>query len=367
MYLSGAELVLSATDLSNFLSCRHLTALEMAAALGKRRRPHWDDPLLEILFARGLAHEKAYVTSLQAEGRQIVTLADMKERDAAVAQTLDAMRSGADVIVQGALRDGRWYGRPDVLQRVPKASGLGAWSYEVWDTKLARETRAGTILQLGLYSEMLATAQGGRPEHFYVVTPDPAVPVTKYRVDHYAAYFRLVRAQMEATVAQDDAAVAAANYPEPVDHCDVCVWSSECNQKRHQDDHLSLVAGISRVQRRELESRSVTTLAQLAALALPLPFKPKRGSADAYIRVREQARVQFESRGKTPPIFELRECEDGKGLSRLPEPSPGDLFLDLEGGRFAAEGGRENLFGVMTLRPGSAATYRRHSALTEHE
>ena len=26
------------------------------------------------------------------------------------------MRSGVDVIVQGALRDGRWYGRPDVLE-----------------------------------------------------------------------------------------------------------------------------------------------------------------------------------------------------------------------------------------------------------
>src|SRR6185437_2790761 len=161
MQLSGAELLLSATDLSNFLSCRHLTALEMAAALAKRQRPHWDDPLLEILFARGLAHEKAYVASIQAAGRELVTLEDVKERDAAVAQTLDAMRGGADVIVQGALRDGRWYGRPDVLRRVQKPSGLGAWSYEVSDTKLARETRAGTILQLGLYSEMLTTAQDG--------------------------------------------------------------------------------------------------------------------------------------------------------------------------------------------------------------
>src|SRR5438132_1963262 len=272
MQLSGDELILSATDLSNFLSCRHLTALEMAAALGKRRRPNWDDPLLEILFARGLAHEKAYVASLQAAGRKIVTLADVKERDAAVAQTLDAMRSGADVIVQGALRDGRWYGRPDVLQRVPKASSLGAWSYEVSDTKLARETRAGTILQLGLYSEMLATAQGGRPEHFYVVTPDPTAPVHKYRVDDYAAYFRLIRAQMEATVAQDDEAIAAANYPEPVDHCEVCAWSSQCNKKRPLDHRLTLVAGISRLQRRELESRDVTTLAQLANVPLPLPF-----------------------------------------------------------------------------------------------
>jgi predicted RecB family nuclease len=365
MRASGNELILSATDLSHFLSCRHRTALEMAEAHGKRQRPKWDDPFLELLFKRGLEHEKAYVESLQTNGRQIVDLSDVKERDAAVARTLDAMRSGADVIVQAALSDGRWYGRPDVMRRVEQASGLGAWSYEVTDTKLARETRAGTILQLGLYSEMLGTAQGGRPEHFHVVTPDPAVPMHTYRVDDYAAYFRLICAQMQETVAEDDELVAATNYPEPVDHCDVCPWSSGCNKKRHRDDHLSLVAGISRLQRRELESRDVSTLADLAKLPLPLAFKPKRGAVETYVRVREQARVQLESRGKTPPVHELRLFEEGEGLSRLPEPSPGDVFLDLEGDLFAAQGGREYLFGVVTIDRSNAPVYRRFWAFTE--
>jgi predicted RecB family nuclease len=129
------------------------------------------------------------------------------------------------VIVQVALRDGRWYGRPDVMRRVETPSNLGPWSYEVADTKLARETRAGTILQLGLYSELLGAAQGVRPEYFHVVTPDPE-PVHRYRTDDYAAYFRWIRTQMEGIVARDYDAVAAAHYPEPVEHCDVCPWSS---------------------------------------------------------------------------------------------------------------------------------------------
>ncbi len=362
---NGIEL--SATDLSNFLSCRHRTALEMAEAQGKRRRPKWDDPLLEILFKRGLEHEKAYVASLQSDGLQILDLRDVKEPDAAVAQTLDGMRSGADVVVQAALRDGRWYGRPDVMRRVERSSDLGAWSYEIADTKLARETRAGTILQLGLYSEMLSVAQGRPPERFYVVTPDAETPIHAYRVNDYAAYFRLVRAQMRETVAQDDEVIAAANYPEPVDHCDVCPWSSECNKKRHLDDHLSLVAGIARLQRRELESRKVTTLAALAKLPLPLDFKPKRGAAETYVRVREQARVQLDSRGKTPPLYEPRPLEDGEGLCRLPEPSPGDVFLDLEGDLFAADGGREYLFGVVTIDAAGIPVYRGIWAFTGHD
>ncbi len=339
----------------------------MAEAEGRRKRPKWDDPLLEILFKRGLEHEKSYVESLQSDDRRIVELADIKERDAVVAQTLDAMRSGADVIVQAGLRDDGWYGRPDVMRRVEKPSGLGAWSYEIVDTKLARETCAGTILQLGLYSAMLGIAQGKLPEHFYVVTPDPETPIHTYRVDDYAAYFRLVRAQMQETVAQDDSVVAAANYPEPVDHCDVCPWSSECNKKRRLDDHLSLVAGIARIQRRELESREVSTLAALAKLPLPLDFKPKRGAVETYVRVREQARVQFDSRGKTPPLYEPRSVEGGEGLCRLPEPSPGDVFLDLEGDLFAAEGGREYLFGIVTIDPDGQPVYRSVWAFTAHE
>lgn len=360
-------LSLSATDLSNFLSCRHLTALDMAEAYGKRERPMWEDPLLDLLFKRGLEHEAKYVESLRTDGKRIVDLSEAKGREEKLKQTLDAMRAGADVIVQGALCNGRWYGKPDVMQRLEKPSSLGSWSYEISDTKLARETRAGTVLQLSLYSEMLGIAQGLRPEHFYVVTPNPDGPVTKYRVDDYAAYFRLIRAQMEATVALGDATIAATNYPEPVDHCDVCAWSGDCKHKRRLDDHLSLVAGISRLQRHELETQQVTTLAHLAKVPLPLPFKPTRGGADTYVRVREQARLQFESRGKVPPLHELRTCEAGAGLSRLPEPSPGDVFLDLEGDPYAVEGGREYLFGVVTVDATGVPSYRSFWAFTDQE
>ena len=96
--------------------------------------------------------------------------------DDAVARTLDAMRAGVNVILQPALRSGRWFGRPDVLRRVETPSGFGAWSYQVIDTKLAKETRGGTVLQLALYSEMLGLVQDAIPETFQVVTPDPDEP-----------------------------------------------------------------------------------------------------------------------------------------------------------------------------------------------
>ena len=358
---------LSATDLANFLGCRHRTGLDMAAALGKRTRPHFDDPLLDLLIERGRKHEAAYVESLRTAGREIIDLTTVGDPPLLVAQTVAAMNAGADVIVQAGLQADRWFGKPDILRRIEVPSDLGSWSYEVDDTKLSRETRAGTILQLGLYSEILAGIQGICPEQFHVITPDPDTPKHTYRFDDYGAYFRLMKRLLEETVALGEETILAMYYPEPVEHCDICSWTVDCKHRRRDDDHLSLVAGIARLQRRELESREVRTLASLAGLPLPLGFRPRRGSVDGLTRMREQARLQLESKGLTPPLHQLRPFEDGAGLCRLPEPSPGDIFLDLEGDPVAVEGGREYLFGLVTVGAGGEPVYRSFWAFTDRE
>ena len=349
---------LTPTELSSFLSCHHRTALEMSAVKQKIERPKFDDPQLDALFKRGLDFEAEHVESLKKNGLgNVVTLADVKDREEAIAKTIAAIKNGVDLIVQGALGNERWYGRPDILKRVDPG-------YEVIDTKLARDTKGGTVLQLALYSELLAEIQGHRPEHFHVVTPDK--PET-YRLDEYAAYFRLQRDRVLAFAEdqpgiQRDEVLAAENYPEPVDHCDICPWTGQCTKRRRTDDHLSFVAGISRTQRRELTARQIETMKALAALQIKpaLAFRPKRGAAETYVRVREQARVQVEARTTGGPVYELlpivlpTEKEPGQGLCRLPEPSDGDIFLDLEGDPFvgptsgpAMLRGREYLFGVV--------------------
>src|SRR6187549_2009732 len=138
-------LALSATDVSNSVACGHLTGLEMSAVLGLRKRPYRHDPLGDLLKARGLEHEKAYVDHLKARGREVLDLSALRDPAPAAAATLEAMRTGQDVIVQAALLDatGRWNGRPDVLLRT-NTPGHWPWSYEAVDTKLAQETRGGT-------------------------------------------------------------------------------------------------------------------------------------------------------------------------------------------------------------------------------
>lgn len=108
----------------------------------------------------------------------------------------------------------------------------------------------------------------------------------------------------------------------------------------------------------------MATLMALATMPLPLTFRPKRGAPESYQRVREQARVQLEAR-PDKRVFELLEVVGGQGFCRLPEPSPGDLFLDLEGDPFAGPvagppmlRGREYLFGVATIGDSGDPAYR---------
>jgi hypothetical protein len=121
-----------------------------------------------------LEHEKAYIESLRSKGIAVVDLSNETEEVAGEA-TWAAMKSGADAIVQATLGSGDWRGRTDVLLRVEqieKPSRLGNWSYEVVDCKLARETKAETILQLCLYSELVTELQGLEPEFFHVIRPN---------------------------------------------------------------------------------------------------------------------------------------------------------------------------------------------------
>jgi uncharacterized protein len=291
------------------------------------------------------------------------------------------MRRSVDVIVQAPLGNDRWSGYADLLIKVPVGSHLGDWSYEAHDTKLARETRAGAILQLCVYTELVGELQGLTPEHFVVVTPAGS---HTYRFDEVAAYYRLVKAQLGRHVVGDGASSErAVTYPDPVDHCGVCRWWPVCNQQRRADDHIQFVANLSRSHTRELEREGITTMTALADWAVPQTFKPTHGSRRTFVALQDQARLQQEQRQTNKPIFtvlpvEAHEAQDGtplprRGLKRLPEPSSADLYLDLEGDPFArnvfggeaGEGSREYLFGLGWMNAAGEFQFRGYWAFTD--
>ncbi|MEO8184042.1 MAG: TM0106 family RecB-like putative nuclease [Deltaproteobacteria bacterium] len=360
MHLEDAQLHFRATDLSSYSACQHATLLEREVARGRLERPHWNDPAKQLLAERGIQHEDRYRRLLEARhGEPVFRVPGAipkttEQWQRATERTVEALRAGPRVIYQAPLAGAGWHGLADFLVRVANQSGedrnaLGDYHYEVVDTKLAQEARGSAILQLCVYSEIVSRLQGRPPEHLIVASPagvvapgESAEPREhRFKSADFLAYFRLIRERFERFAAGQ---ALDAVYPEPVEHCDVCAWWAQCDRRRRADDHLSLVAGMGRGHRKLLDEVGVSTLTALGKLQLPLARRPNKLPRGSLERLQQQARLQLEARDGCAR-FELLPVEPGRGLCRLPPPSAGDVFFDIEADRYAVDGTFHYLLG----------------------
>jgi predicted RecB family nuclease len=368
---------LAASDVANFLACRHLTRLDLLRARGVIKPPRFHDAGFEDLVKRGEAHEKVVLQGYRDRGLQVVEITkDTTNPAAGAAATAGAIAAGVDVIYQGVLmRDGQpaLLGFPDFLVRAElmcapdgePRSDAGRDRYEVVDAKLARSAKGRAVAQTAFYSQLLADAQGGvvpRWLHLALGTGELA----SFKVNDFAAYERQTRRLLSEFIEADTGDNPPADtYPEPVEHCAICRWSDACKARRRSDDDLSLVAGITRGQRRGLKTAGIETRRGFAGTD-PVPVL--RGtSRESLERARSQAILQVASEDAGAIAYELLAPAvdaDGalvpnRGLLALPEPAAGDLFFDIEGARYWSADGREfglqYLFGIVDTADVDAA------------
>ncbi len=345
---ADGTLLLSPSDLSAHLACPHLTALELRVQRGELERTHVDDTHGELLRRKGDEHEAAYLARLEAEGRTIVRIPTYDDEgfdaDEARRLTEEAVRAGeADVIYQPYLSDGTWRGFADFLERVEEDQGeaslapTGKATYEVVDTKLARSAKPAHVLQLCFYSEQLGRIQGRLPEHFHVEL-GTGERETLRTADHMA-HFRRARERFLAALD-----TSPATYPWPCDHCGLCDFRHLCRQQLVDDDNLVLVAGLRRSQADHLTEHGIPTLAALGAQAPGMEVDGMR--AETLEGIRHQASLQLHRRETGEHRVDHLPDEEGRGFRLLPEPSFGDVWLDLEGHPFYEPArGLEYLFG----------------------
>jgi predicted RecB family nuclease len=344
VHQSDGQLVVGPTDLVNFLECPHLT--ELSLRVGRRELAEPPKAAEETAAQRrGLAHERAYRVSLETLGRSVTAIDTGPDRAARVQATLAALATGADAIYQAAFFDDSqgpvvWVGYADFLSRVETPSSLGSYSYEPEDTKLAHHVRPRAVLQLCSYAEQLARLQGRTPELAHVVLGDHRRE--SLHLVEFSAYFRSAKAQFQQALAE-----RKANYPNPVEHCALCLWRERCDEQRAADDHLSLVPGLSTEQRRRLsEGASISTVTGLAAFT---GTRVPGISTSVLEKLQRQARLLVTRRLnplEPPPYQMLPTTEPGLGLAALPQPDGGDLFFDIEGDPYVDPSGLEYLLGV---------------------
>jgi predicted RecB family nuclease len=350
--LSDGYLVLSPSDLTGYLACEHLTQQRLAIARRQRGRPRpADDPHAQLIRDRGDEHERVQLERLSAcaGGHVDLTpagpLGTIELLVAAHAHTVRVMRSGAPLIYQALLCDGGWQGRIDFLRRVEVDSRLGDFAYEVIDTKLARSVKPQYVHQLAVYSRLVAGVQGIELPSAVVLLGDGSE--ARIELNRFAALHRYLVRRLEATVR----GAAVDIYPEPVAHCAVCAFAAECRARIVADDHLSLVAGARRDQRKVLVELGLGTVAQLVDASELCDTAPL--GAERFSILHHQAALQVDSRDSGRPAHRHLAFEPARGYARLPEPSPGDIFFDLEGDPYVGiDGGIEYLWGWWTVEHG---------------
>jgi predicted RecB family nuclease len=367
---SDGTLRLSPTDLANHLACAHLTQLELRVLRGEFERPMIVDPYGQIILRKGNEHEAAYLARVGRDGRRVARMLTYDdegfvEEDARRA-TEEAIRAGeADVVYQAYLTDGTWRGFADFLERVDVDEGeaslapAGRAYYEPVDTKLARSAKPLHVIQLCFYAEQLGRIQGRLPEHVHVelgsgerVTLRTAEFIAFYRRSKERLLAAIVGGSGFGSVAprQDGEAGdsplrgPSPTWPWPVYHCTICDFRHLCQERRESEDNPILVAGLGRLHAERLIAADISTLTALGETA-PGTHVP-RIRPETFERLRSQAALQLHLSRTGERLVELLPDEEDRGFRLLPPPSPGDVWLDLEGHPFYEPArGLEYLFG----------------------
>lgn len=334
---------LSPSDVNNFLACAHLPALDLLRSEGKAQPTKGPRPDADLVRERGILHERSFLEKLRQEGGQVLAIPeDGLTTNERAALTEKAMRDGVEVIHQAAFQENEWRGYADFIVRTEEPSGLGAFSYEAHDAKLAAHPKPYFIFQLVFYTEQIARIQGRLPERMHLILGTQERPT--FRATDFTAYTTRVR-QRYLTYLEELSAKMDPPYPYPVEHCAWCEWWARCRDRRRRDDHLSLVAFLSRGQAMKLEDAGVQTVSELSKLPESATVdRVARGTLDT---LRQQARLQVEARESGKNIREFLGFEYGRGFGRLPNPSPGDVFFDIEGDPYWGTEGLEYLFGTV--------------------
>lgn len=319
----GGDRIFAATDLVRFLACQHVTTLDLIN-LDTPLEKAEDDASAKLIQKLGHEHEAGYLETLKAKTDltvcEIPTRLSVEER---CRLTREAMQRGDDVIYQAAFMEGNWLGYADFLRRVARTTALGSHGYEAVDTKLARTEKPEYVIQLAMYSDQIGAIQGVTPTLMHIVLGDGRE--VSLRVSDFQHYFRRAKSRFEKFVGGKKVETAG----EPCSHCKYCSWRDICEEEWQRADHLSLVANITKNQIKKLRASGVNSVAALAQV--PAGSRIPKLTDELLQKLRSQANLHVTARTTGNRAFELIASESGRGFDRIPKPSVGDIYFDIEG------------------------------------
>jgi predicted RecB family nuclease len=192
--------------------------------------------------------------------------------------TVALMAAGADAIVGGVLLAPMTHhtylvSRPDLLVKQPGWSVWGDWQYDPIDIKLGKKPKLDYQLVSAYHAYLLAQMQGNWPAASWLAL----------RAGRYYSVDLVQQLPKMAAVVTDCWHSLRSPLPPEVfiahSRCDLCRWYSHCYGAARQQQHLSLLPGVTPARYTHLQALGLTTVQTLSE-ANPLHLAHLPGFGD---------------------------------------------------------------------------------------
>ena len=333
----------SATMLTGFINYKHYITDEFSENILKLKKSK-KTVAENLRIEKGILHEEEYFKKLSKKYKKVKNIKKLKNltKNEKIKETIDALKNGYELIYGGWLSSGNWIGELDFLE-INKSVGsdLGNWSYEIIDTKNTPKVKKDHIYQVSLYSFLLKEVQGSFSENFYILLKDNIKETIKLKevYDIFLKHKNL----FEKFIQNNSNKIKL----EKVCSCSPRDLKEFCEKEWKEKKHLNQVLGTNKQNIIKLNNSGIKNFEELANLD---PKKKIVGMRDeTKIKLINQAKLQVEA--EKEGVIKFKFIEENfslnKGFNLLPEPTPNDLFFDIEGVQdFVYPGRLEYLFGI---------------------
>ena len=335
--VAPAAVRITGTMLADIVRCEERVRLDLHGNAEHRAQV---SGFVELLWSQGNRHEDHIIAALPGS---VADLRDLPMTDRANA-TVAAMDADAEWILGGRLVIDDLEGRPDLLHRVGGNWFAGdiksgsAWAQNgatprlEYGVQVAFYTSLLERLELGAGDRAFVIGSGGEQSWYDLHAPFGRDSITM--AGKVASLIVQARAIRDRSLSTRPALSSA---------CGLCVWRSTCKERLKSEGDLTLVPGLGRSNRAEIE-KVAPTVAQLAELDISAISLPRGRTSIAGIGAarlntfRERARMLVTG----APPFAIRDL----GLARRDV----EHHLDLETDPTCETGDLTYLHGIWRRR-----------------
>lgn len=237
--------------------------------------------------------------------------------------TLALMQAGTPYIRRGVLRVEQKNGviyqsTPDLLTKVPGTSIFGDWLYSPTDIRLSKRPKLEYQILATFHADLLTSVQGIKPEAAYLYLRERGA----YEVD-----LNINQPKLEQLLSELLDILQTRQEPEVFivsNRCSLCGWLSHCYQIAQQEQHLSLLPGVTPSRYPVLQSHDLASVEDLA-LADPVHLAQVTGfGKEVAIKLVCQAQAFVE---QSPVLFAPTAIDT---TSQLISAAPIELYFDIE-------------------------------------